>query len=256
MPMLSYDDELISIITPAFRVENVIMETINSVIQQSYINWELLIADDCSPDCTAAVVLTAAEKDPRIHLISCQRNGGPAAARNAAIDRAKGRWVAFLDSDDTWLPTKLEETVSFARKENAALAFTAFRRTSADGITVGRHVGVPNKISYKQLLGNTTIATSTVLVDRSLVGEFRMPDAYYDDFVCWLSILKRGFLARGLNKDLMRYRVLPSSVSRNKLKSAGQVWKTYRKIENLGFTTSAFHFIGYCARSILKYRKL
>lgn len=249
------DIDLVSIITPAYKVEKVIWETIRSVLAQTYPHWEMLIADDCSSDGTAEVVTHAEKLDTRIKLIRCEHNGGPAAARNAALAQASGRWIAFLDSDDMWLPTKLEETLAFAKSRKSALTFTGYRRISADGAVLGRYVSVPERLNYKQLLGNTAIATSTVIVDRQLVGEIHMQKVFYDDFVCWLGILKRGFVAHGLNLDLMRYRVVTNSVSRNKRRSASEVWKTYRANERIGFFHSTWFFLGYALQALKKYRK-
>lgn len=249
------DDDLVSIITPAFRVERVVQETIDSVRAQTYLNWEMLIADDCSPDGTASVISIASANDPRIRLIRCEINGGPASARNSALAEARGRWIAFLDSDDLWLPLKLEETIRYARERRSALTFTGFRRISHDGCHTGSYIPVPKTLSYQQLLGNTAIATSTVLVDRLLVGDFSMKKVYYDDFVCWLEVLKKGFLAHGLNKDLMRYRVVANSVSRNKRRSANEVWRVYTEVEKIGFFRSIYFFANYAFNAIKKYNR-
>lgn len=251
---MSFDEDLVSIITPAYRVESIIMETIESVMSQTYSRWEMLIADDCSPDGTSTVVAAAAERDPRIRLIRCQTNGGPAAARNTALAQARGRWIAFLDSDDLWMPTKLADTINYALEKNSALTFTGFKRISFDGQIIGKYISVPEMLSYRQLLRNTAIATSTVLVDRKIVGNISMQKVYYDDFVCWLGILKKGFKAYGLNKDLMRYRVVSNSVSRNKKRSAMEVWKIYRTVENINAISSAWHFTNYAFNAFRKYR--
>ena len=249
------DSELVSIITPAYRVASIIDHTIASVVGQTYSNWELLIAEDCSPDNTAEIVAIAAAKDSRIRLLQCKKNGGPAAARNLALSQAKGRWIAFLDSDDLWLPTKLEETIGFARSRQSALTFTGYRRISHDGQKVGEFKSVPPTVGYSQLLGNTAIATSTVLIDRMQTGDVTMKAVYYDDFACWLEILKKGFLAHGLNSDLMRYRVVKNSVSRNKWKSAKEVWQAYRKVEGLNIVKSLWFFSSYSWNAYFKYRK-
>jgi teichuronic acid biosynthesis glycosyltransferase TuaG len=250
-----YKADLVSIITPAYRVESIIQETIHSVIKQTYPNWELLIADDCSPDGTANVVAGSAQIDARIRLIRCKVNGGPASARNAALTAANGRWVAFLDSDDVWMPSKLEETIQHAILNQSALTFTGYRRMSIDGKVTGSFISVPDTLTYQGLLGNTAIATSTVLIDRHLTGDFLMKKVFYDDFACWLDILKRGFTANGLNKDLMRYRIVSNSVSRNKRRSAAEVWKAYRDIEKLGLIRSAWYFARYSVNAFLKYRR-
>lgn len=248
--------DLVSIITPAYKAAAVIGETIASVQAQSYGTWELLIAEDCGPDDTRDVVRRLAATDPRIRLIEPERNGGPAAARNHALAQAKGRWIAFLDSDDLWLPEKLERQLAFHRGQpDAVFTYTGFRRISADGTQTGSFISVPKRTSYRKLLGNTVVATSTVIVDRHLSGEFRMRKTYYDDFACWLALLKQGGHAAGLDEDLMRYRVMDQSVSRDKGHSARQVWSAYRNVEGLGIVATAWYFANYAARAYLKYRR-
>lgn len=246
-------NETVSIITAAYRCAGVVGETIQSVLNQTYPHWEMLIAEDCSPDDTRSVIERWTRTDPRIKLIGLERNGGPATARNAALERASGPWIAFLDSDDLWLPQKLERSLQVARERNAAFVFTGFRRIPAQGDTPGRYIGVPPLLNYRQLLGNTAIATSTVLIDTRVTGQVRMRKTYYDDFDCWLQILKRGVVAHGLDEDLMRYRVMGQSVSRNKGRSALKVWRAYRDIENLSVAASLWHFSQYAVRGMLKY---
>jgi teichuronic acid biosynthesis glycosyltransferase TuaG len=249
------NENLVSIITPAFRAASYIGETIQSVILQTYENWEMLIVDDCSPDDTRDVVRAWCIKDKRIKLICQNRNGGPAAARNAALEVARGRWIAFLDSDDLWLPSKLELQLDFQRSHAAKVTHTGFRRMSADGAQTGRFINIPERINYRQLLGNTVIATSTVIVDREISGEFRMKAIYYDDFGCWLDLLRNGDVALGLQLDMMRYRVIRQSVSRNKRNSARQVWRTYRTVEGIGLLHAAWYFVCYAVNGYLKYRR-
>jgi teichuronic acid biosynthesis glycosyltransferase TuaG len=140
------------------------------------------------------------------------------------------------------------------RETRAAITYTRFRRMSHDGSKLGHLVEIPNHIDYLGLLCNTAIATSTVIVDRDLTGPFGMTKTYYDDFVLWLDLLKRGCDARGLQMDLMRYRVLGQSVSRNKAKSAKMVWRTYREIERLSTPVAAWCFVNYAFNALLKYR--
>lgn len=248
-------DGLVSIITPAYGAQDTIDAMIESVIAQSYSNWELLITEDCGPDSTKDRIRVWETRDPRIRLIEAASNGGPAAARNLSLAAAKGRWIAFLDSDDLWLPHKLERQLSHHRNHpEAVISFTGFRRIDATAEKTGRYVGVPHRLQYAGLLGNTAIATSTVIVDTRLAGNIQMRQTYYDDFACWLSLLKGGGVAVGLNEDLMRYRVQSGSVSRNKFKSAAEVWKALRTIEGLGFLSAAFHFARYATNAVFKYR--
>lgn len=248
--------DLVSIITPAYKAASVVGETIRSVLAQTHTNWEMLIAEDCSPapDTTREVIREWQAREPRIRLLALEKNGGPAMARNAALEQAKGRWLAFLDSDDLWLPRKLELSIAHAKAHDAAFVFTGFRRMSADGQTIGRYVKAPRSLSYRQLLGNTAIATSTVLLDHEKVGAVRMKKTYYDDFDCWLQILKRGHRAMGLDEDLMRYRMMNQSVSRNKRRSAAHVWRAYRDLEKLNLPSAIWYFSHYAVRGLIKYR--
>jgi teichuronic acid biosynthesis glycosyltransferase TuaG len=249
------DDNLVSIIVPAYMAASFIGRTCESVIAQTYPHWEMLVVDDCSPDETRKVVEEWTARDPRIRLVALERNGGPAAARNAALESANGRWIAFLDSDDMWLPAKLERSLAYAQSNRAALVFTAYRRISKDESRIGDLIHVPRTLTYGQLLGNTAIATSTVLIDRTLAGDVRMERVHYDDFVCWLAILKRGHIAHGLDEDLMRYRVLAQSVSRNKGRSVREVWKTYREVLRLNLLAASWYFTRYAVNAVRKYRR-
>jgi teichuronic acid biosynthesis glycosyltransferase TuaG len=244
----------LSILTPAYNAATRIGRTLDSVLAQGYRDWELLVVDDCSSDATREVVAAYAAREPRIRLVVQARNGGPARARQAAVERAQGRYIAFLDSDDCWLPGKLERQLAFMRRTGAAFSHTAFRRVTVDGARVGRLIGVPARLTYGQLLGNTAIATSTAIVDRAATGPFRMTDTYYDDFALWLEITRRGFPAFGLNEDLMRYCVTGGSVSRNKLRSARMVWRLYREVEKLGMGGASWSFARYAVNALWKYR--
>ena len=207
-----FTEGLVSIIMPAWKAELYISDAIRSVIAQTYQNWELLVVDDCSTDGTIGVVEKFCEMDSRVILLKQSSNQGPACARNVGIEKARGRWVAFLDSDDLWSRSKLKEQLAFHKSSGAVISFTGYSRFKADG-RCGRVINVPPKLNYHQLLGDTCIATSTVVVDRNLSGEFFMQETvYYDDFVCWLDLLREGKFAAGLDQPMMKYRVLPVSI--------------------------------------------
>jgi len=244
----------VSVVTPAFNAAAFLPATIDSVLAQTFPHWEMIVVDDCSTDGTRAVVEGYASRDARVQLVMQPNNGGPARARQAALERASGRYIAFLDSDDRWLPSKLERQLAFMARPEVAFSFTAFRRVSADGERVGRLIEAPARLTYGELLGNTAIATSTAIVDRTRTGPFSMTVTYYDDFALWLEITRRGFPAYGLNEDLMRYRVVDGSVSRNKGRSARMVWRTYRDVERLGIGTSSWAFMRYALNAVRKYR--
>lgn len=243
---------LVSVITPAYNARTFISDAVCSVQRQSYVNWELLVVDDGSFDGTAELVDDLARHDSRIRLIR-QPNRGPAMARQRALDAAQGRYIAFLDADDVWLPEKLARQLAFMQDRDAAISFTQFRRMSADGTRIGHLVDIPNQLDYWGLLKRTAIATSTVIIDRHLTGDFRMTRTYYDDYALWLSILRCGVVAYGLREDLMRYRVLDKSVSRNKWRSAYWVWRVYRDIEGLSLAQASWCFANYAVNGVLKY---
>lgn len=246
------DAPLVSVITPACNAEAFIAETIASVQAQTLSDWEMLVADDASGDRTAEIVAGLAAQDPRVRLIRLERNGGVARARNAALAEARGRFIAFLDSDDLWLPQKLQRQVAFMKERDAAVSYTAFRRIDESGSRIGRLVAVPPRLTYRQLLKNTAIATLTGMADTAKTGPLRMTQARRDDYILWLSILKRGFVAEGLQEDLARYRVVRGSLSSKPKRSAAWVWNVYRRVEGLGPLQSAWCMAHYGARAFLK----
>lgn len=242
----------VSIITPAYNAAATIRMTIRSVQTQSFEDWEMLIADDGSEDDTAAVVEQAAASDERLVLIRCPANRGSGPARNAALVRAGGRYVAFLDSDDLWLPEKLARQIAFMGAKACALSYTAFRRISADGARTGRLIQVPEQLTHDTLLKNTAIATLTAMVDTDRTGPLRMAEARRDDYILWLSLLRRGFTAHGLQEDLARYRVAGGSLSSRPGRSAAWTWRVYREAEGLDPLRASWYMAHYGARALLK----
>ena len=242
----------VSVITPAYNAAARIGDSIRSVQAQSLEDWEMLIADDCSQDETAELVEDEARTDPRITLIRCAVNGGSGAARNAALSRAKGRFIAFLDSDDLWLPEKLARQTAFMQDSGCAISYTAFRRLTADGSRTGRLIEVPNRLTYRALLKNTAIATLTAMVDSRQTGPLRMSTARRDDYILWLSLLRRGFNAHGLQEDLARYRVVAGSLSSRPMRSAAWTWSVYRETECLGLVRASWCMAHYGARALVK----
>lgn len=254
---LSRVNGLVSIIMPAFNAEKFIVESIKSVIEQSYEQWELLVVDDCSNDSTAEIVTGYSEVDKRVKLIRAPINGGPAKARNIALEVSKGQYIAFLDSDDLWTSIKLASAIDALKNLPADMIYTSYKRISADGKTTGRHIKVPNKMTYNRLLSNSAIMTSSVVYNASELGVVKMKEVYYDDFACWLELLRRGISCKGLNNASLRYRYTGAeSVSGNKFKSAKKVWWQLRNVEYLSLVKAVYCFAGYSIRGYLKHRKL
>jgi teichuronic acid biosynthesis glycosyltransferase TuaG len=251
------ENNLVSIITPAYRTKDFIAETIESVISQTYQDWELLISDDCSPDNLAEVVKKYTAKEPRVKYFKMEQNGGPANARNLSLSNANGRYVAFLDSDDLWHPEKLEKQINFMQKHNYTFSYTAYQRIKMNGEKFPFINKIPEKIDYKMLLKNTAISTLTVILDKSKIKNIKMTPGWgYDDYVLWLDILKTGTFAYGLNENLALYRVMDKSVSSNKARAIYWVWNIYRKQQKINLVFSLFYISSFLLNAFFKRIKI
>lgn len=236
----------VSIITPLYNSSDFIAETIESVLNQTYSEWEMIIVDDCSTDNSVEIVKEYANKDKRINLIVLEENIGAAAARNVALENASGRFIAFLDSDDLWKSDKLKKQTDFMKKNNIAFSFSSYEVINQDGSKTGKTINAPMSISYSQYLKNTIIGCLTVLIDKSKTGDFKMPLIKSShDMALWLLLMRKGILAYGINETLASYRLVENSNTAQKWKAAKDVWKVYRDIEKLSLLYSAFCFIGY-----------
>lgn len=215
---MSEKQPLVSIITPSYNSEKYIRETVKSVQEQTYTNWEMIIVDDCSKDNSRAVLEELANEEERVKIHFFQENSGAAVARNAAIRLAKGKYIAFLDSDDKWKPNKLQTQLEFMQKNNYAFTFSGYDLMNENGELLGKSVKIPESIDYHGLLKNTIIGCLTVILDKEKVGDFQMPNIRArQDLALWLLIMKRGFKAYGLQQSLAIYRSVPGSVSSNKV---------------------------------------
>lgn len=244
---------LVSVITPSYNAENYIRDTIESVRKQTYHDWELVIADDCSTDRSREIIEEYVKKDDRIRGVYLKENGGAAIARNSALDAAKGRYVAFLDSDDQWKPDKLARQLEFMQKNSYAFTFTGYDLIAQSGKLLVNKIEVPEVLTYEDVLKNTIIGCLTVMLDREQVGDIKMPNIRTrQDLATWLSVLKRGFKAYGLNESLAIYRIVETSISRNKWKAAQKTWFVYREIENLHLLKASWCFLHYAKNAVKK----
>lgn len=246
-------DDLVSIITPSYNSEALIVDTIQSVLEQTYQNWELLIVDDFSKDSSVSIINRFVKKDSRIKLFALDKNVGAASARNVAISNARGQYIAFLDSDDVWGEDKLKKQLAFMNQNFYAFTFSDYYVMEEDGKRTGNIVRVPASLTYNQYLKNTIIGCLTVVIDRKQTGDFRMPLIKSShDMALWLLIMKRGFKAYGLKEILAGYRLVSTSNSAKKWKAAKDVWKVYRKIERLSVVYAMYCFCGYVLHAVLK----
>jgi len=240
---------LVSIITPTHNSEKFIAHTIESVLKQTYPDWEMLIIDDKSTDNTLEIINKY--KDPRIKIIPLQKNVGAAEARNIGLRNAKGRFIAFLDSDDLWAQYKLEKQLKFMLENNYSFTFSSYQLMNEDGSIINKIIRAPKILTYENYLRNTAIGCLTVIIDKEKTGYFEFPNIKSShDMGLWLDIMKRGFNAYGYDQILAYYRLSVNSISSNKLKSAKTVWYVYRKIEKLNFLKSFCCFSCYAFNSI------
>ena len=250
---VNFEINLVSIITPSHNSERFIEDTIKSVQNQSFTNWELLITDDCSSDKTAEIIKTYAKNDSRIKIFLQDENLGAASTRNVSLNNAKGQYVAFLDSDDVWSKNKLERQLDFMKKKGYAFTFSAYDLMNEKGLKINKVIPVPQTISYNQYLKNTIIGCLTVIIDRNKTGDFRMPIIRSShDMALWLLIMRRGFFGYGLNEVLATYRLVSTSNTSKKYKAALDVWRVYTRIEHLSIFKACFYFLGYIFNALRK----
>lgn len=247
---------LISIITPCYNAAAVIAETIESVLAQTYQNWELLICDDCSTDNSVAVIKSYCEKDSRIKLYSTPKNTGtPAEPRNIALNNAKGEFIAFLDADDQWFPNKLEEQIEFSDKNGYDFVYSNYEKISWDGERNNRFIYVATKSTYKSLLKTCDVPCLTALMKKNIVGNIRFKQIPKEDYAFWLDVFRNGVEAYNTNTVLGLYREAKHSRSSNKLKMIVGQWNILRRYERIGRFCSAYYLLVYIIKGYLKYIK-
>lgn len=248
------NEPLVSIVTPVHNGEAFFAETVKTVCEQSYQNWEWIIVDDNSDDRTVDIINDAIKKqDDRIKLIRFERNGGAAKARNAGMKAAKGDYLCFLDADDLWAKDKIKKQIKFTKEGDFAFSFTGYEFADEKGKPNGKIVRVPNKITYKQALKNTTIWTSTVMFDMTKLSkdDVSMPDVKRgQDTATWWKVLKKIDYAYGLDEVLSYYRRSAGSLSANKITALKRTWNLYRNVEHFGFWKSAYCFVIYCFNAV------
>lgn len=247
------NNDLVSIITPVYNAESFLFETINAVVNQTYQNWELILVDDCSTDNSEELIKKLSEDESRIKYIKLLENSGAAVARNTGIANAVGRYIAFLDSDDLWVENKLETQIKFMTDLSVGFTYTNFRLISENGEVIKERINLPEKLNYTGLLKNTAIACSSVIIDRDLIGDFRMPNVRKgQDTATWLMLLRNHDYAYLVDQVLGSYRQVQNSISSDKLGALKRTWNTYRNIEKLPLIKASYYFIFYVVNAILR----
>lgn len=247
------NNKLVSIIIPVYNASRFLEETINSIQEQTYSNWEAIFIDDCSSDNSYDIIKQYQKNDKRIKVIKNKINNGVAISRNNGIDYAKGEYLCFLDADDKWHPKKLEKQINFMQELNCEFSFTGYQFANEKCNPNGKIVSVPNKINYKQALKNTTIWTSTVMFDMNKLSkeDIHMPNIKRgQDTATWWKVLKKIKYAYGLNEVLSYYRRTNNSLSANKLTALKRTWNLYRNVEHLNILSSFYNFCWYCFNAV------
>jgi len=248
--------DLVSIITPSFNSAKFIKECIDSVLSQTYKNWEMIIVDDVSSDNSNEIIEEYIKKDNRIRLIKLEKNSGPAVTRNRAIKEAQGRYIAFLDADDIWMSQKLEKQLQFMKDNNITFSYTEYVKINDDSKVISEVIERPKKVNYKKMLNSNYIPCLTAIYDTQILGKVYMPNILKrQDYGLWLKILKKVDYAYALNESLAKYRIHSSSISSNKIVAAIYVWKLFREVERLNIFQATYYFINYMIISFIKFKK-
>lgn len=244
----------VSVIMPSFNSSRTIRDSINSVLNQKHKNLELIIIDDCSKDNSLEVIKSFA--DERIILLSTPKNSGAAVSRNLGILQASGRYIAFLDSDDLWDEEKLTKQIEFMEKNNCPFSYTNYKVFNEKTNSIICDFKSKDTATYKSLLWNSYIGCLTVCYDTFTLGKVYMPENAIkkEDYACWLSILKKGFIGKNVGESLATYRISGSSVSSSKAKMAKYQWFLFRKVEKINPFKSFFLMISYTINGLKKYK--
>ncbi len=249
-------EPLVSIIMPVYNSERFLEDAIRSVINQIYLNWELWLIDDNSSDNSKQIISNFTAIDKRIKSILLTVNSGAAIARNTAITRSVGKYIAFLDADDIWLPEKLLNQINFMEMNERSFTFTSYAIMDENGKDLKRTIAAPETVRYKQLLKNNTLGCLTAVYNSEKLGKMLMPEIRKrQDYGLWLNILKKGVIGYGLQETLAMYRTGDTSLSNKKMNVLKYNWILLRKHQHLSFFVTLYYFIFFLFNKTLKYLK-
>lgn len=239
---------------PAYNCEDYIGASLDSILSQIYENWEVIVVDDCSTDNTSNIVKDYMQLDERILYFKLETNSGAAVARNKAIDLARGKYMAFLDSDDIWFPEKLLKQINFMEKNKSVFTCTSYTKIDSYGKDLNRTIVSQPKLDYEGLL-KTCPGNSTVIYDVDVLGKFKIPDLKKrNDYVMWLQIIKKGKTLHGIIEPLGSHRIRSEGISNNKKSLVKYHWSIYRKIENMSLIKSTYLIFYWIFMTVLKLR--
>ena len=246
---------LISVIIPAYNAEKYIANAVHSALEQEDVEQselEVIVINDCSPD-DIDTAMHPFENDPAVRYIKNDHNLGVAETRNRGIRMARGRYVAFLDADDWWEPDKLSAQIRLLEETGAPLCCSARTLHAEDGTPTGRTIGVPERITYEELLHTNTIPCGSVVMPTQIAREFYMCHAeLHEDYILWLRVLKKYGAAVGINEPYLHCRLSADGKSRNKLRSARMQYGVYRYM-GFGRLKSMRYLLSYAVNGVKKY---
>ena len=254
MAQKEYANQTVSVIMPAYNSSAYIEDSIDSVLAQTYPDWELIIVDDASTDNTQQLV--TAYQDERIRYYRNDTNRGVAISRNRGIELARGRYLAFLDSDDLWLPEKLTHQVAFMQKKRIGFSYHWYRQFTTSAKQPGLLVRTKACVDYAELLKGNDIGCLTVMVDHQQFPDILMPQQRHEDYIAWLNVLSGGGRAYSLPEDLARYRLGQGSLTSNKWKSLYWTWQVYRDAQQLPLVKSLYYMWHYISQGLRKHHYL
>lgn len=239
-----FDSELVSVIMPTYNSEKFIEKTVASALNQTYRKLEVIIVDDCSKDNTRTVVERLSDNDSRVRCVFQNENQGAAVARNVGIKNARGKYIAFLDSDDTWLPDKIEKQINVLRNGHP-FVFCAYDFVDGDGNHIGNKSKIKTEVSYRDELTKTYISTPTVIYDREFFADPDMPlRRTGQDYAFWLVLLSKAN-AYGIDEALVHVTRREGSLSKNKFQSLVDVYEVQTKFEKFGSLRACWNTVQY-----------
>ncbi len=245
----------VSIITPSYNSEKFISETILSVQNQTYLNWEMIIVDDGSQDKTVEIIQKFIDNDSRIYLIRLKKNSGAAKARNFGIEKVTGKYMTFLDADDIWFPDFIKSSIKAIKETGINFVFSSYKRSNENLEFIYSDFIVPKKVTYTDILKTNSISCLTAFINVEVLGIKKMPDILKrQDMGLWLKYLKEIPFAHGIQETKAIYRIRQNSLSRNKKNLLKYQWEFYYKVEKLGFLQSVYYMFQWMVRGFLKYR--
>jgi teichuronic acid biosynthesis glycosyltransferase TuaG len=249
---ISMETALISIITPSFNSEKFIVETIQSVQNQTYQNWEMIIVDDCSTDRTVSIIEQFVKNDDRIHLFQLDKNSGAGIARETALSNAKGDYIAFLDADDLWKPLKLEKQLQFLKEHKAHFTFSFYECIDEKGNALNRIVEAPRNLTYHQLFFCNYVGNLTGIYEVNYFGKIAISATRKrQDWMVWLTILKKIKKAKPVPESLAFYRIRDNSLSASKIDLLKHNFAVYRNFHGFSYVSSLFIMIGFLITQLL-----